>query len=91
MLGRFLGHGGLSETKEASTESALLLLLRMKRDLLSLHLLDQSLDSIKHCLIGDAGRHETVMLDLAVEFGALLTHGNSAFARAGSQHWLLFR
>jgi hypothetical protein len=32
-----------------------------------------------------------VMLDLLVDFVALLAHGNSVFARAGSQHWLLFR
>jgi hypothetical protein len=46
----------------------------MKRELLSLHLLDQSCDPIKHWLIRDAGRHRTVMLSRLVEFGALFTH-----------------
>jgi hypothetical protein len=59
--------------------------------LLILHPLCQFLDPIKHWLIRDAGRHVPVMLDLLVDFVALLAHGNSVFARAGSQHWLLFR
>jgi hypothetical protein len=53
----------------------LLFLLRMKCDLLSLHLLNQYLYPIKHLLIRDAGRHVPVMLDLLVEFDARLTHG----------------
>jgi hypothetical protein len=47
----------------------------MKRQLLSLHPLNQFLDPIKHGVIGDSRRHETVMLDLAGEFDAL-THGS---------------
>jgi hypothetical protein len=50
-------------------------LLRMKRELLSLHPLDQSLDPVDGLLIRDAGRHGTVMLDLLVDLNALLTHG----------------
>jgi hypothetical protein len=49
----------------------------MKFDLLSLYPLNQMFDPIKSCLIRHAGRHETVMLDLTVEFGAFLTHSNS--------------
>ena len=72
------------------TEAALLrLLLWVKREPLSLHPLNQFLDPIKQWLIGDARRYVLVMFDLAVEFGALLTHCNSVFARSGSQHWLL--
>jgi hypothetical protein len=56
----------------------------MKRHLLSLHSLNQFLDPIKHWLIRDAGRHVPVMLNLAVEFGALFTHCNFVFARPGS-------
>jgi hypothetical protein len=47
----------------------------MKLQLLSLHPLDQSLDSIDRWLICEPGRQETIVLDLAVEFDALLTHG----------------
>jgi hypothetical protein len=53
--------------------------------LLILHPLNQLFDPIKDWLICEPGRQQTVMLDLAVEFGALLTHGNSVFARAGRQ------
>jgi hypothetical protein len=53
---------------------ALLRLLRMKRHLLGLRPFDQFLDPIEHSLIGVSGRHSLVMLDLAVEFDALLTH-----------------
>jgi hypothetical protein len=56
----------------------------MKRQLLSLHSLNQFLDPIKHWLICDEGRHVPVMLNLAVEFCALFTRCNSVFARPGS-------
>ena len=46
----------------------------MKCQLLSLHPLNQFLYPIKHRLVGGVGRYAFVMLDLAVEFGALLTH-----------------
>jgi hypothetical protein len=36
----------------------------------------QFLDPVEYLLIRDAGRHVLVMLDLAVEFDALLTHCN---------------
>jgi hypothetical protein len=65
------------ECKRPPTEAALLRLLRVKRGLLSLHLLDQSLDPIKHCLVGDSGRHALVILDLLVDLNALLTHFQS--------------
>jgi hypothetical protein len=42
----------------------------MKRGLLSLQPLYQILDPVKHWLIGDAGRHETVMFDLLVDLNA---------------------
>jgi hypothetical protein len=50
------------------------MLLGVKRWLLGLHALYQFLDPIKRSLIGDPGWHSLVMLDLAVEFDALLTH-----------------
>jgi hypothetical protein len=46
----------------------------MELSLLGLHPLNQLFDSIKHSLVGDAGRHMLVMLDLAVEFDALVAH-----------------
>jgi hypothetical protein len=49
-------------------------LLRVERSLLGLHLLYQFLNPIKEIRIGDSGRHALVMLDLAVEFDALVTH-----------------
>jgi hypothetical protein len=67
--------------KRPPTEAALLLFFGVKRSLLRLHLLYQFLDPIEHSLIGDSGRDAMVMLDLAVEFGALVTHCNSAFTR----------
>jgi hypothetical protein len=48
----------------------------MERSLLGLHPLYQFLDPVECLLIRDAGRHVLVMLDLAVEFDALLTHCN---------------
>jgi hypothetical protein len=52
-----------------------LCLLGMKCGLLGLHPLNQFLDPGKHSLIANSGRHALVMLDLVVEFDALLTHG----------------
>jgi hypothetical protein len=46
----------------------------VERRLLGNHPLYQFLDPIKHWLICDPGRHETVMLDLLVDLDALLTH-----------------
>jgi hypothetical protein len=63
-----------SEWKRAST-GGLLRLLRMKSDLLSLHLLYQFLDPIKQRLVSDSGRHALIILDLLVDLNALLTHG----------------
>jgi hypothetical protein len=60
--------------KRPPIEAALLLLLWMKCGLLSPHPLNQFLDPIKERLIGDAGRHTLVMLDLGVKFDALVTH-----------------
>jgi hypothetical protein len=54
----------------------------MECDLLSLHPFYQFLNSNKEPLIRDARRHETVMLDFAVEFDTLGTHFGSAFAQA---------
>jgi hypothetical protein len=47
----------------------------MKRQLLSLHPLNQFLDPINRWLICEPGRQETIVLDLAVEFDALVTYG----------------
>jgi hypothetical protein len=57
----------------------------MKCGLLSLHPFNQFLDPIKHGLIRDAGRHVLVMLDLAVEFVALVTHGTHLKVTGGKQ------
>jgi hypothetical protein len=46
----------------------------MKRGFLCLHPRYQFFDPIKGGLIGDPGRQALVMLDLAVEFDALVTH-----------------
>jgi hypothetical protein len=54
---------------------ALLLLLRVKRGLRSLHSLDQFLDPINRWLIGDSRRHDTIMVDLLIGLNALLAHG----------------
>jgi hypothetical protein len=59
--------------KEAATEVALLL-LGVKRDLLSLHLLHQFFDPINRKLVGKRGGYALVVLNLAVEFDTLVTH-----------------
>jgi hypothetical protein len=46
----------------------------MKHRLLSLDPLYQSLDRVKRRLIGGSGNHALVVLDLAVEFDAPVTH-----------------
>jgi hypothetical protein len=46
----------------------------MKRRLLSLHPLYQSLDRVKRRLIAGSEYHALVVLDLAVEFDAPVTH-----------------
>jgi hypothetical protein len=48
----------------------------MKRGFLCLHPRYQFFDPIKGELIGDPGRQALVMLDLAVEFDALVTPRN---------------
>jgi hypothetical protein len=66
---------------DLSPEAALL--VGVKHSLLSFHPLDQFLDPIKHSLIGYSGRHALVMLDLAINFDALITHRSFAFVRGG--------
>jgi len=68
---------------------SLLCLFWMKRRLLGLHSLDQFLDPIKHSLISDSGRHALVMLNLAVEFDALVTHFSVPHPRVAVPVWLL--
>jgi hypothetical protein len=53
----------------------------VKRSLLHLRLLYQFFDPIEHSLIGNSGRHTLVMLDLAVEFDAPVTHSIPPFFR----------
>jgi len=48
--------------------------LGMKRNLLGLHLLYKFPDAIKGRLVHDHARQVPVVLDLGVDFGALLTH-----------------
>ncbi len=63
----------LLELKEPPTEAALLL-LRVKRGLLSLHLLHQFFNPINRKLVGDRSGYALVVLDLAVEFDTLVAH-----------------
>jgi hypothetical protein len=56
--------------------AALLFVLGVKRGFLCLHPRYQFFDPIKGVPIGDPGRHAFVMLDLAAEFDALVTHRN---------------
>jgi hypothetical protein len=50
-------------------------LLGVKRGLLGFHLLYQFCDPINRKLIANRSGNALVVLDLAVEFGALVTHG----------------
>jgi hypothetical protein len=65
-------------------ETALLRSLRVKRSLLDFRLLYQFLDPIEQSLIGESGRRTVVMLDLAVEFDAPVTHCIPPFWHAGA-------
>jgi hypothetical protein len=47
----------------------------MKSDFLSLHLFNQLFDPVEQAAIGGSRRYKAVMLDLPVDFYALLTHG----------------
>jgi hypothetical protein len=58
---------------------ALLGLIRMKRLLLRRHPLHQFLNPIERSLIGDPRPQTLVMLDLAVEFDAPVTHSDPPF------------
>jgi hypothetical protein len=60
----------------------LLRLLRVKRSFFRLQTGDQFFDSIKHSPVVHSGRYPLVMLDLAVEFDALLTHLQFRIARS---------
>jgi hypothetical protein len=51
----------------------------VKRRLLGLRLLYQSIDPVKHRLISESGRQKLVMSDLFVELETLLIHCLSAF------------
>src|ERR1700676_5424008 len=66
------------------TEAALLLLLGVKRGLLSLHFLYQFFDPINRKLVGNRSGYALVVLDLVVEFDTLVTHGLSRL-RKGEQ------
>ena len=54
-----------------------MLLLGVKRGLLSLHFLYQFFDPIERKLVGYRRGYALVVLDLAVEFDTLVTHGLS--------------
>jgi hypothetical protein len=60
-------------TERLPTEAALLL-LRVKRGLLSLHLLHQFFNPINRKLVGDRSGYALVVFDLAVEFDTLVAH-----------------
>jgi hypothetical protein len=55
----------------------------VKRSFFRLQTGDQFFDSIKHSPVVHSGRYPLVMLDLAVEFDALLTHFQFRIARGG--------
>lgn len=57
--------------------------LGVKRSLLNLRPLYQFPDPIEQSPIGEFGGQTMVMLDLAVEFDALVTHSNPPFFRPG--------
>jgi hypothetical protein len=61
----------------------LLRLIRVKCSLLDLRPLYQSPDPIEQSLIGESGRQTMVMLDLAVELDAPVTHSIPPFSRSG--------
>jgi len=56
-------------------------LLGVKCGLLSLHVVNELSESFGGLRVGYAGHKATVVFYLFVEFGTLVTHGGSAFAR----------
>jgi hypothetical protein len=66
-----------------------LLSLRVKARFLRLQICDQGLNPLNRDLIADRQVYSPVMLDLFVEFGALVTHGNPLqAANRGDPHWM---
>jgi hypothetical protein len=67
-------------------------LIWVKRDLQILHQIYQFLDATKQSLIGHAGPYDTVMVNPAVEFEALVTHrvlpwSHGGIARPRRETW----
>jgi hypothetical protein len=63
-----------SQEKGSATEAALLWWLGVKRDLAGLHLLHQFLEPINRKLVVNRPGYALAMLDLFVEFQALVAH-----------------
>ena len=61
--------------EEAANGGGLLLSLRVKGRFLRLQICDQGRNPFNRDLIADRQEHSLVMLDLFVEFGALVAHG----------------
>ena len=73
----------------ACWRGGLLLLLWMKCRFLRLQIRDQGLNPFNRDLIANRQQHSPVMLDLFVEFGALLAHGGTrSTAYRGNIYWM---
>ena len=70
--GQHRGHGLI--WKRPPTEAALLLLLGVKRGLQRLHFLNELSDPFDRQLIGYPSHEAPIMIDLLVEFLALVAH-----------------
>jgi hypothetical protein len=84
------GTGAHTEKRDDRAEHSnkLLLLLGMKRSLLRLHLLNELSEPFPRQLVRHAGHKGAVVIDLLVEFGALVTHSSFRIGANSSLDWL---
>jgi hypothetical protein len=72
----------------AEHSEKLLLLLGMKRCFLRLHFLNELSEPFIRQLVSYAGHKGAVVIDLLVEFGALVTHSSFRIGANSSHDWL---
>ena len=81
-------HAGRRDDRAEHSEK-LLLLLGMKRCFLRLHLLNELPEPLIRQLVRYAGHKAAVVIDLLVQFGALVTHSSFRIGANSSPDWLL--
>jgi hypothetical protein len=85
------GHRGTYGRRDDRAEHSekLRLLLGMKRCFLRLHFLNELSDPFIRQLVRYADHEDAVVIDLLVEFGALVTHSSFRIGANSSPDWLI--